>query len=292
MTTEALGRLRRTGRGLALASTAVLALLALAAAAGPWLGALMGIDPAATDLLNRSTPPSLAHPFGTDALGRDYFVRVLEGGRVSLVVGLGGAVAAGVLGTLIGVVAGYAGGRVDALLMRLTDVVIALPILPLLLIVAAIDLSKLGLATGGDGGVLRLVVIVALFAWPSIARVARAQTLSVRRRTYVLAAEALGAGAGRVVRRHVLPNVAGPVLVAATLNIGNVVLAESVLSFLGLGIQPPTPSWGNLLSDAQTTLARAPHLAVIPGLAIFLTVIAFNVLGDGLQAMLDRRRPG
>ena len=290
MSGEALGRVRRTGRGLALASAAVLAAMALLALGGPWLGALLGLDADATNLLNRSSPPSLAHPFGTDALGRDYFVRVLEGGRVSLVVGLGGAVAAGLLGTLVGLVAGYVGGRTDALLMRLTDVVIALPILPLLLIVAAIDLSKLGLATGGDGGVPRLVVIVALFGWPSIARVARAQTLSVRRRTYVLAAEALGARGARVVRRHVLPNVAGPVLVAATLNIGNVILAESVLSFLGLGIQPPTPSWGNLLSDAQTTLAQAPHLAVVPGLAIFMTVIAFNVLGDGLQALLDRRR--
>jgi len=290
MTTDALGSARRTARGLTVASLAVLAAMAALAVAGPWLGEALGIETTATNLLNRSQPPSLAHPFGTDALGRDYFVRVLEGGRVSLVVGLGGAVATGVLGTLIGLVAGYAGGRTDALLMRLTDVVIALPILPLLLIVAAIDLSKLGLAGADDGGVLRLVVIVALFGWPSIARVARAQTLSVRRRTYVLAAEALGAGAGRVVCRHILPNVAGPVLVAATLNIGNVILAESVLSFLGLGIQPPTPSWGNLLSDAQTTLAQAPHLAVIPGLAIFLTVIAFNVLGDGLQALLDRRR--
>jgi peptide/nickel transport system permease protein len=291
MTSEAAGSARRTARGLTVASLAVLAAMAALAVAGPWLAAALGIETSATNLLDRSQPPSPAHPFGTDALGRDYFVRVLEGGRVSLVVGLGGAVATGLVGTLVGLVAGYAGGRTDALLMRLTDVVIALPILPLLLIVAAIDLSKLGLAGGGgDGGVLRLVVIVALFGWPSIARVARAQTLSVRRRTYVLAAEALGAGAGRVVRRHILPNVAGPVLVAATLNIGNVVLAESVLSFLGLGIQPPTPSWGNLLSDAQTTLARAPHLAVIPGLAIFLTVIAFNVLGDGLQALLDRRR--
>ncbi|MFP4359241.1 MAG: ABC transporter permease [Alphaproteobacteria bacterium] len=290
MTTEGLGAARRTARGLTAASLAVLALLAALAAGGPWLAGALGIESAATNLLNRSQPPSLAHPFGTDALGRDYFVRVLEGGRVSLVVGLGGAVATAALGTLVGLVAGYAGGRTDALLMRLTDVVIALPILPLLLIVAAIDLAKLGLAGADDGGVARLVVIVALFGWPSIARVARAQTLSVRRRTYVLAAEALGAGAGRVVGRHILPNVAGPVLVAATLNIGNVILAESVLSFLGLGIQPPTPSWGNLLSDAQTTLAQAPHLAVLPGLAIFVTVIAFNVLGDGLQALLDRRR--
>lgn len=290
MTTRALCGNSPAGTTLTVASVGVLALMAALALLGPWLGAAFGLDGTRTDLLNRLAPPGLAHPFGTDQLGRDYFVRVLEGGRVSLVVGLGGAVAAGLIGTAIGVVAGYAGGRIDALLMRLTDVVIALPILPLLLIVAAIDLSEFGLTAGGDGGVVRLVVIVALFGWPTIARVARAQTLSVRRRTYVLAAEALGATAGRVVRAHLLPNVAGPVLVAATLNIGNVILAESVLSFLGLGIQPPTPSWGNLLSDAQTMLAQAPHLAVIPGLAIFVTVIAFNLLGDGLQALLDRRR--
>jgi len=290
MTTDTVRSTRRAARGLTAVSVLVLAATAALAVAGPWLGLLLGLDGTTTDLMARMAPPSAAHPFGTDQLGRDYFVRVLEGGRVSLVVGLGGAVAAGVIGTAIGVASGYAGGRLDAFLMRLTDVVIALPILPLLLIVAAIDLGALGLATSGDGGVLRLVVIVALFGWPTIARVARGQTLSVRRRTYVLAAEALGAGPARVVRAHVLPNVAGPVLVAATLNIGNVILAESVLSFLGLGIQPPTPSWGNLLSDAQTMLARAPHLAVIPGLAIFTTVIAFNLLGDGVQALLDRRR--
>ena len=277
-------------RAVIAVSAGVLAAMALLCAAAPWIAAGLGVDGTTVSLLDRMAPPSAAHWFGTDELGRDYLVRVLKGGRVSLVVGLGGALAAALIGTTIGVVSGYAGGALDALLMRLTDVVIALPILPLLLIVAAIDLAELGLPEPTDGGLTRIVVIVALFGWPPVARVARGTTLSVRRRTWVLAAEALGAPSHVVIWRHVLPNVAGPIIVVATLGIGNVILAESVLSFLGLGIQPPTPSWGNLLTGAQTMLAQAPHLALVPGFAIFVTVIAFNVLGDGLQAALDRRR--
>ncbi|MEO1092247.1 MAG: ABC transporter permease [Pseudomonadota bacterium] len=269
---------------------AVLASLAALCVVGPWLAAALGIDGTSVDLFNRLAPPNGAHWLGTDELGRDYLVRVLEGGRVSLVVGLAGALTAAVIGALIGIVSGYAGGRVDAALMRLTDAVIALPLLPLLLIVAAVDLSAWGVRASGVNDVLRIVVIVALFGWPTVARVTRSAVLSVRRRTYVLAAEALGAPAPHVLRRHVLPNVAGPILVAATLGIGNVILAESVLSFLGLGVQPPTASWGNLLTDAQTTLVHAPRLALVPGALIFTAVLAFNVLGDGLQGMLDRRR--
>ncbi len=284
----------RVGRSrpgsLMILAGGTLALLAALCLAAPLIAALLGLDGTQVDLLNRLAPPGGDHLLGTDELGRDYLIRLLEGGRVSLLVGLGGALAAGVIGTFIGVVSGYAGGRLDAFLMRLTDVVIALPILPLLLIVAAVDLGKLGLATNDGGGALRIILIVALFGWTTVARVARATTLSVRRRTYVLAAEALGARPPRIVAFHILPNVAGPIIVATTLTIGTVVLTESVLSFLGLGIQPPLPSWGNLLSGAQTLLAQAPHLAVLPGLAIFITVVAFNLLGDGLQARLDRRR--
>ncbi len=273
-----------------LGSTAILTLLAALCIGAPLIALALGVDGSQVDIFNRLQPPSRAHWLGTDELGRDYLVRVLEGGRVSLAVGLIGAVAAALIGTLVGVVGAYAGGTTDALLMRLTDLVIALPILPLLLIVAAIDPARFGLPTGGLADVGRIVVIVALFGWPMVARVARSAALTVRRRTYVLAAEAMGAPPRHVLRRHILPNVAGPILVAATLGIGNVVLAESVLSFLGLGVQPPTPSWGNLLSDAQTQLVRSPLLAIVPGLMIFLTVIAFNALGDGLQALLDRRR--
>ncbi len=273
-----------------LGAGTVLAAIAILCLAAPWIALALGVDGTRVDIFNRLAPPAGRHWLGTDELGRDYLVRVLEGGRVSLAVGLIGAVTAACIGAAIGVVGAYAGGRVDALLMRLTDLVIALPILPLLLIVAAIDPARFGLPTGGLADVARIVVIVALFGWPTVARVARSAALTVRRRTYVLAAEALGAPPRHVLWRHVLPNVAGPILVAATLGIGNVVLVESVLSFLGLGVQPPTPSWGNLLSDAQTQLVQAPLLAIVPGLMIFLTVVAFNALGDGLQARLDRRR--
>lgn len=285
------------GRGPAVSTAAVIAVgaglltcLGLACLAAPWIADALGVDGTRVNIFNRLAPPGGVHLLGTDELGRDYLVRVLEGGRVSLAVGLAGALVAAAIGAAIGVVGGYLGGRVDAVLMRLTDLVIALPILPLLLIVAAIDPAKLGLPSGGVMEVLRIVVIVALFGWPTVARVARSAVLSVRRRTYVLAAEALGAPPSHVLWRHVLPNVAGPILVATTLGIGNVILAESALSFLGLGVQPPVASWGNLLADAQSHLVQAPRLAVVPGLAIFVTVVAFNALGDGVQDRLDRRR--
>ena len=283
---------RLAGRATTLiaASAALLLLLAVACTVGPWLAPALGIDGGRVDIMYRLAPPGDRHLLGTDELGRDYLVRVLEGGRVSLAVGLAGATAAALVGTIVGVVGGYVGGRLDALLMRATDLVIALPVLPLLLIVAAVDPRKVGLPTGGASDVVRIVVIVALFGWPTVARVARSAVLSVRRRTFVLAAQALGAAPAHVMRRHVLPNVAGPILVAATLGIGNVILAESVLSFLGLGVQPPVASWGNLLTDAQGHLVQAPRLALVPGLAIFSTVVAFNALGDGLQQRLARRR--
>jgi peptide/nickel transport system permease protein len=194
----------------------------------------------------------------------------------------------------VGLVAGYAGGAVDGFLMRLTDAVIALPLLPILIVLAAVDLGKLGLppglATGELVSVARIVVIVALFGWTTTARLVRASVLSLRTREFVHAARALGAGPARILRRHILPNAMAPLIVATTLSIGNVILAESVLSFLGLGVQPPLPSWGNMLTGAQELLFESPRLALWPGLLIFLTVLAFNLLGDGLQAALDPRR--
>jgi peptide/nickel transport system permease protein len=279
---------------VAAAAGLFLAALLLAAAAAPWVQAWLGADPAAVDLLARLEPPSAAHPLGTDELGRDLLLRLLYGGRVSLAVGLGGALLAALIGTLVGLAAGYAGGGADALLMRLTDAVISLPLLPLLIVLAAVDLAKLGLppaaATGELAGVARIVAIVALFGWTTTARLVRASVLSLRTREFVHAARALGAGPVRILARHVLPNAAGPLIVATTLSIGNVILVESVLSFLGLGVQPPLPSWGNMLTGAQELLFESPRLAWWPGLLIFLTVLAFNVLGDGLQAALDPRR--
>lgn len=287
-------RLRRfLGHRVAVASAVVLVTLAALALAAPWIADARGIDPAAQDLFNRAGAPDARHWLGTDELGRDLLIRLLYGGRVSLTVGLAAALIAAVVGTGIGMLAGYYGGRIDTVLMRLTDGVIALPLLPLLIILAAVDLSKLPLpaAIAGSGSVdlYRIVLIVALFGWTTVARLVRGATLAVRRREFVRAAVAMGAGSGRVMWVHILPNVASPIVVATTLSVGNIILLESVLSFLGLGIQRPTPSWGNMLTDAQDLIWSAPHLAVWPGLLIFVTVIAFNFLGDGLQDALDPR---
>ena len=278
---------------LAVASGVLLLLLATASLAAPLVAAWLGHDPNAVDLFARFAPPGGGHPLGTDELGRDLLLRLLYGGQVSLFVGLVGALAAAVLGTLVGLVAGYLGGRTDALLMRLTDAVIALPLLPLLIVLAALDLSKLGLppalAHSEAASLYRILAIIALVGWTTVARLVRGTTLSVRERDYIRAAVAQGAGPLRVMLRHVLPNVVSPIIVATTLSIGNVILIESVLSFLGLGIQPPLPSWGNMLTNAQELIWQAPVLAIYPGLLIFVTVIAFNFLGDGLQDAMDPR---
>jgi peptide/nickel transport system permease protein len=274
---------------LAAASLAGLVLLALLAAAAPLVADLLGTDSTTVDLLAGDAPPSWRHPLGTDKLGRDLLLRLLEGGQVSLFVGVVGALGAAAIGTAIGLVAGWRGGRGDALLMRLTDAVIALPVLPLLIVLAAVDLGKLGLELGEHASLWRIVAITALFGWTTVARLVRGATLSLRAQEFVRAARALGAGGARIVLVHILPNVASPIVVATTLSVGQIVLLESVLSFLGLGIQPPTPSWGNMLTNAQETVASEPALAVWPGLLIFLTVIAFNVVGDGLQDALDPR---
>ena len=220
-------------------------------------------------------------------------LRLLYGGQVSLFVGLVGAVAASVLGTLIGIVAGYVGGRIDALLMRLTDAVIALPLLPLLIVLAAVDLSKLGIpddiAHSESASLYRILLIVVLAGWTTVARLVRGATLSVREYDFVRAAVALGARPVRIMVAHLLPNIASPIIVATTLSVGGVILTESVLSFLGLGIQPPLPSWGNMLTNAQELIWQAPQLAIYPGLLIFITVIAFNFVGDGLQDAMDPR---
>lgn len=278
---------------LAVLSGVVLLVLTACSLAAPLAAAWLGHDPNAVDLLGRFAPPSAEHPLGTDELGRDLLLRLLYGGQVSLFVGLVGAVAAALLGTVIGLSAGYIGGRIDALLMRLTDAVIALPLLPLLIVLAAVDLGKLGvpaaIAHSESVSLYRILLIIALVGWTTVARLVRGATLSVRERDYVRAAVALGAGPVRIATRHILPNVVSPIIVATTLSVGNVILLESTLSFLGLGIQPPLPSWGNMLTNAQELIWQAPALAVYPGLLIFVTVIAFNFLGDGLQDALDPR---
>jgi len=278
---------------LALISAGVLTVLAAASLLAPVVESWLGLDANAVDLFNRLAGPSAAHPLGTDEAGRDVLVRLLYGGRVSLFVGIAAALTAAVLGTAVGLLSGYFGGRLDALFMRLTDGVIALPLLPLLIVLAAIDLQKLGFsaetAQAESMSLYRIVVIVALVGWTTVARLVRATALSLRERPFVLAARAQGASSFRIMTVHILPNLASPIIVATTLSVGNVILLESVLSFLGLGIQPPLPSWGNLLTNAQELIWDAPALAVYPGLAIFVTVIAFNFVGDGLQDALDPR---
>jgi peptide/nickel transport system permease protein len=284
---------RFRGRRAGLASLALLAVLVLFSLAAWPLEAWTGTDPNATDLLARFEPPSAGHWLGTDEAGRDELLRLMLGGQISLLVGVLATGAGGTIGIGVGIVAGYFGGRLDAFLMRLTDGVIALPILPLLIVLGAVDLTKLGFsaefAHSGAAGFWRIVVVISLFDWTAIARLARAATLAIRDRDFVRAARAAGAGAGYVMRAHILPNIATPIIVAATLTVGRVILAESVLSFLGFGIVPPAPSWGNMLNDAQELVTTAPALAIYTGLLIFVSVIAVNFLGDALQHAFDPR---
>jgi len=286
-------RQRLLSHPLAVTSALILATLAAVVLAAPLVAHMLGIDSTTVMLLNRFQPPSTAHPLGTDELGRDLLVRLLEGGRVSLGIGVIIAVAAAVIGTLVGLTAGYFGGRTDGLLMRLTDGIIALPKLPLLIVLAAVDVTKLGVpeqwAHSPMLGFWRIAIIITLVGWTTVARIVRGATLSLREREFVRAAHALGAGPGRIMFVHILPNLAGPIVVATTLSVGGIILLESVLSFLGLGIQPPMASWGNMLTNAQEMIWSSPMLAVWPGLMIFVSVICCNFLGDGLQDALDPR---
>lgn len=286
-------RRRFLAHKMAAVSLAILSSLTLLVCLAVPVAALLETDTAMVDLFNRFAPPSLDHPLGTDELGRDVLVRLLQGGQVSLMVGLTAALFAAVIGTFIGILAGYFGGWLDHLLMRITDGVIALPLLPLLIVLAALDLSKLGLpdhiVNSESVSLYRIILIVALAGWTTSARLVRANTLAIRERPFVLASRAQGASSFRIMTVHVLPNLASPIIVATTLSIGNIILLESVLSFLGLGIQPPVPSWGNLLTNAQELIWQAPMLALYPGALIFVTVIAFNFIGDGLQDALDPR---
>ena len=278
---------------VAAASGFFLLLLMLMSLTAPLSQFLFGFDGEQIEITNRYAPPSLEHPFGTDELGRDLFIRLSYGGQVSLAVGIVAALFSSIIGTVIGLMAGYLGGRTDSFLMRFTDGVISLPLLPLLIVLVAIDLKKIGLpeelADSENMALYRIIIVIALFGWTTVARLVRAETLSLKNRQFVRAAEALGASTTHIIMRHILPNSISPITVATTLSIGNIILMESVLSFLGLGIQPPIASWGNMLTNAQDFIWTAPALAIWPGLLIFTTVIAFNFLGDGLQDALDPR---
>jgi peptide/nickel transport system permease protein len=276
---------------MALGAGTILIILTLLALSAPLIEDWVGYQVDSINLLDRFASPSMEHPLGTDELGRDVLVRLLYGGRVSLMVGVAAAISAAAIGVVIGLLAGYFGGWVDKLLMRFTDGVISLPLLPLLIVLAAIDPEKLGFSAGNETnmGLYRIIFIVALVGWTTVARLVRSTTLSLKQRPFVMAAHAQGATPLRIMAVHILPNLSSPIIVATTLSAGNVILLESVLSFLGLGIQPPVPSWGNLLTNAQELIWNAPSLAFYPGALIFVTVIALNFIGDGLQDALDPR---
>jgi len=255
-----------------------LALVVIVSVAAIGAGVIAPYDPVLdADLMNSEMPPSWAHPLGTDAQGRDVLSRVLYGGRVSLTVGLVSQLINSFIGTALGVSAGYIGGRWDDLVNGLTNVMLAIPSLVFALAIIAV----LG------PGLPSLLIALGLTNWSWTCRIARSSTLSLKNQGFVQAAKSAGFSDTNIMRTQILPNILGPVLVIATLGIGGAVLAEAALSFLGAGIRPPQPSWGNMLSDARELIRVAPWAAVFPGLAIFITVLGFNLVGDGLRDMLD-----
>lgn len=284
--TEAWRRFRR--HRMAVLSLVVLALMVLLVVLGPlaWRVPINDIDFTA-----RLASPSWAHPLGTDDLGQDLLARILYGGRISLAVGLAAMTMAIFVGVLVGAVAGISRGAVDGALMWLTDLFLSLPQLPLLLLVIYLFRDTLKAAFGPEVGVFILIVLViGGFRWMPVARLVRAQFFSLREKEFVEAARALGATTTRQVWRHILPNALGPVIVAGTIDVAAAIIAESTLSFLGLGFPPDIPTWGRILFDSKDYLDIAPHWAMFPGLAIFLTVLTINFVGDGLRDALDPRR--
>lgn len=273
---------------MAMISLVVLSLMVVIVIVGPfiWTTPINAIDFSA-----RLKPPSWAHPFGTDSLGQDLLARVLYGGRISLAVGVAAMLVAVIVGTVIGAIAGVAHGAVDAFLMWVTDLFLSLPSLPVLLLIIYLFRDSLKDLVGVEMGIFILVVIVVGgFRWMPVARLVRAQFLSLREREFVEAARALGATTPRQVVHHILPNAMGPVIVAGTISVAEAIIAESTLSFLGLGFPPDTPTWGRILFDGKDVLDYAAHWPLFPGLAIFLAVLSINFIGDGLRDAFDPRR--
>ena len=286
LTGEAWRRFRR--HRLALAGALVLAAIAGVVLVGP-LVYRTPVD--AIDFKAKLKAPTLTHPFGTDDLGQDVLARVLSGGRISLAVGVAAMLIALSVGLVVGAFSGYYGGALDHLLMRLTDLFLSLPQLPLLLLVIYLFRDVARKLLGPEAGVFLLIVaVIGGLRWMPVARLVRAQFLSLREQDFVQAARGLGAPARRQIVRHILPNAVGPVIVAASLDVAAAIIAESTLSFLGLGFPPDIPTWGRILFDARDNLDHAPHWALFPGTAIFLTVLSINYIGDGLRDALDPRR--
>lgn len=275
---------------LAMGGLIILVALIVMTLVGPFL---WHIPYAKVDFSSSLLGPSLTHPFGTDDLGHDLFARALWGGRVSIAVGVVAVLIAITLGTFIGAISGFFGGRLDGILMRLTDMFLSLPQLPLLLLTIYLFREPLRLAIGPELGIFLLIVtVVGALTWMPTARLVRAAFLSLKQKEFVEAARSVGARDRRIIWVHILPNVLSPVLVAATVGVGAAIITESALSFLGLGFPSDVPTWGRMLYDAQNYMDIAPHWAIFPGLFIFLTVLSINYMGDGLRDALDPRRTG
>jgi peptide/nickel transport system permease protein len=273
---------------LAIAGSLVLMALTLSTLVGPLL------YPTSIDEIDFSVKlagPTLMHPLGTDDLGRDLLARLLYGGRISIAVGLAAILIAIILGVTIGALAGYCGGVLDQVLMRITDLFLSLPQLPLLLLLVFLFRDRMRQLFGPELGIFLLIVcVIGALRWMGPARLVRASFLSLKEKEFVEAAHCIGVPSRRLIVRHILPNALSPVIVTATLGVGSAILAESSLSFLGLGFPPDMPTWGRLLADARDYLDIAPHWALFPGMAIFLAVISINYIGDGLRDALDPRR--
>jgi peptide/nickel transport system permease protein len=283
---EAWRRFRR--HRLALLGAAILIAMVIAVLAGPFVYRVP-IDE--IDFKAKLKSPSWAHPLGTDDLGQDLLARMLYGGRISLAVGLSAMLIAIIVGTAVGAVAGFTGGVVDNVLMRVTELFLSLPGLPLLLLIVYLFREALKKYLGPEVGVFVMIVaVIGGLRWIPVARLVRAQFLSLREKEFVEAARGLGAAPIRQVLRHILPNSVGPVIVAGTIDVAAAIIAESSLSFLGLGFPPDIPTWGRILFDAKDNLDFAPHWALFPGTAIFLTVLSINYIGDGLRDALDPRK--
>ena len=250
------------------------------------LAGLSPHDPEISDIANRYQPPSWTYPFGTDGLGRDILVRVLYGGRVSLMVGFSVVAITLSIGVPIGAIAGYFGGWIDSVLSKVIDATMSLPALMFMILLSAI-LRETDLPFVRGNSMLTIALVLGVLSWPTVARLVRAVFLTFREMEYVTAAKALGASNLRIIISEILPNGLGPIIVESTLGIGYAIMEESTLSFPGFGIMPPTPSWGNMLDNAQEHLAQYPWLAIFPGLMIFLSIISINFIGDGLRDALD-----
>jgi peptide/nickel transport system permease protein len=283
---EAGRRFRR--HHLAMVGSVILMTMVVAVLAGPlvWRQPINEIDFKA-----KLKSPSWSHPLGTDDLGQDLLARMLYGGRISLAVGIVAMLIAISIGTAVGATSGFVGGKIDNALMRVTDMFLSLPGLPLLLLIVYLFRDTLRKTLGPEAGIFILIVaVIGGLRWMPVARLVRAQFLSLREKEFVEAARSLGAPAFRQMFRHLLPNSMGPVLVAATIDVAAAIIAESTLSFLGLGFPPDIPTWGRILFDAKDNLDFAPHWAIFPGTAIFLTVLSINYIGDALRDALDPRK--